>query len=93
VSKVIFIPISVIGGILAGIVGRKTFEGLWGVVDEQEAPDPKHRDVAWGKLIPALLLEGAIFRAVRGVFDHAARRAFTKLTGRWPGEEPSTRSD
>jgi hypothetical protein len=93
VSKIIFIPISVIGGILAGIVGRKTFEGLWGVVDEQEAPDPKHRDVAWGKLIPALLLEGAIFRAVRGVFDHAARRAFTKLTGSWPGEEPSTRSD
>jgi hypothetical protein len=93
VSKVIFIPISVIGGILAGIVGRKTFEGLWHVVDEQEAPDPKHRDVAWGKLIAALLLEGAIFRAVRGVFDHAARGAFTKLTGSWPGdEEPSNSS-
>jgi hypothetical protein len=86
-SKLIFIPISVIGGILAGVVGRKTFEGLWGVIDRQEAPDPKHRDVTWQRLIPALLLEGAIFRAVRGAFDHGARRAFTRLTGSWPGEE------
>jgi hypothetical protein len=87
VSKIIFIPVSVIGGIFAGIVGRKTFEGLWRVFDKQEAPDPKHRDVTWQRLLPALLLEGAIFRAVRGTFDHGARRAFTKLTGSWPGEE------
>jgi hypothetical protein len=87
VSKIIFIPFSVIGGILAGIVGRKTFEGLWGVFDKQEAPDPKHRDVTWQRLIVALLLEGAIFRAVRGAFDHGSRRVFTKLTGSWPGEE------
>ena len=85
--KVLFIPFSVIGGILAGIIGKKIFEALWGVVDGEDAPDPKYRDIAVKKLIPALLLEGAILRAVRGLFDHGTRHAFSRLTGSWPGEE------
>ena len=87
VIKVLFIPFSAAGGIIAGVIGKKTFEGLWGAFDDQEAPDPKHRAVSWQKLLAALLLEGAIFRAVRGLVDHGFRRAFNRLTGRWPGEE------
>jgi hypothetical protein len=86
-TKILFLPFSVIGGILAGIVGKKAFEALWGVIDDEEAPDPKHRQIPLKKLIPALLLEGAIFRAVRGLFDHGSRQAFSRLTGSWPGEE------
>jgi hypothetical protein len=86
-TKVLFIPFSVIGGILAGVIGKKTFEALWGVFDNEEAPDPQHRNITLKKLILALLLEGAIFRAVRGLFDHGARQAFSKLTGSRPGEE------
>ena len=86
-SKLLFIPFSVIGGILAGVVGKKTFETLWGAFDDEQAPDPKHRKISLSKLIPALILEGAIFRAVRGLFDHGARHAFLRLTGSWPGEE------
>jgi len=86
-SKFLFIPFSVIAGILAGIVGKKTFEALWGVIDNEQAPDPKHRSISLKKLIPALILEGAIFRAVRGLFDHGTRHAFRTATGRWPGEE------
>jgi Protein of unknown function (DUF4235) len=86
-SKLLFVPFGMIGGILAGIVGKKTFQALWSAFDDQEAPDPEHRDIAFKKLIPALVLEGAIFRAVRGLFDHGTRQAFSKLTGSWPGEE------
>jgi Protein of unknown function (DUF4235) len=86
-TKLLFIPFSVIGGILAGALGKKTFEALWGVIDDQEAPEPKHRNISLKKLLPALVLEGAIFRAVRGLFDHGARHAFQRLTGSWPGEE------
>jgi hypothetical protein len=35
----------------------------------------------------ALVLQGAIFRAVRGLVDHGARRGFYNLTGSWPGDE------
>jgi len=86
-SKLLFIPFSVIGGILAGVVGKKTFEALWSAIDDQQAPDPEHREISLKKLIPALVLEGAIFRAVRGLFDHGSRQAFQKLTGSWPGDE------
>jgi hypothetical protein len=86
-TKLLFVPVSVIGGLFAGLIGKKTFEALWGAIDDQEAPDPQHRDVSVTKLIPALMLEGAIFRAVRGLFDHGARQAFQKLTGTWPGDE------
>jgi len=86
-SKVFFIPVSIVGSLVAGFVGKKVFEQLWGLVDEEEPPDPKHRETTWIKLIAALALEGAIFRAVRGLFDHGARRGFARFTGTWPGEE------
>jgi hypothetical protein len=39
------------------------------------------------KLAIALSLEGAIFRLVKGFFDHGARHGFERLTAAWPGEE------
>ena len=90
--KAAFLPISILGGILAGLIGKKAFEGIWGKVDEEEPPDPKHRETSWGKLAVALLLEGAIFRLVRGLFDHAARRGFARMTGTWPGDESPDRA-
>ena len=86
-TKVLFIPFSVIGGMIAGALSKKTFEALWGLFDDHEAPDPKHRDVPLIKLVSALVLQGAIFRAVRGLVDHGSRHAFQKMTGSWPGEE------
>ena len=86
-SKLLFVPFSVLGGILAGAIGKKAFDAVWGAIDDQEAPEPEQRDVSLMKLIAALLLEGAIFRAVRGLFDHGARQAFHRLTGSWPGDE------
>jgi hypothetical protein len=85
--KLLFLPVSILGGILAGLIGKKIFEQVWGLVDEEEPPEPKHREARYAKLAAALLLEGAIFRLVRGYFDHAARRGFLRLTGEWPGEE------
>jgi hypothetical protein len=86
-SKFLFIPFSVAGGLLAGVIGKKTFEAIWAVFDDEEAPDPKYRRISLKKLVPALVLEGAIFRAIRGLFDHGARHAFRRVTGSWPGEE------
>ena len=86
-NKVLFIPVSVAGSLVAGFVGKKVFEQIWGLVDKEEPPDPKHRETTWLKLLAALALEGAIFRAVRGLFDHGARRGFARFTGTWPGQE------
>ena len=87
--KLLFIPFSVIGGLLAGFMGKKLFEQVWGVIDDEEPPQPEHRYVGFGKVLLAAALEGAIFRAVRAAVDHQSRHAFAGLTGSWPGaEEP-----
>lgn len=85
--KLVFIPFSIVSGLLAGLLGTKIFERLWGLIDEEEPPSPEHRELSWPKLIAALALEGAIFRLAKGLTDHGARRAFAMGTGSWPGEE------
>jgi hypothetical protein len=85
--KVAFVPISILGGLLAGFLGQKVFDAIWGKVDQHEPPQPEHREVSLAKLAIALIIEGAIFRLVKGLFDHAARRGFARMTGAWPGEE------
>ena len=86
--KLVFTPFSIVLGLVAGIVGRKIFEQIWGLIDKDEPPHPQHRETGgFPKLIGALLLEGAIFRLVRGLADHGARRGVARVAGSWPGEE------
>jgi hypothetical protein len=90
--KLIFAPIGIAAGLLAGLVAQKGFERLWSAFDEEEAPAPDQRDVSYPKLIAALVVEGAVFRLTKGLVDHAVRNGFARTTGRWPGEDPSEQS-
>jgi hypothetical protein len=85
--KILFIPFSIVAGILSGLLGRKLFEQVWGLIDKEEPPHPTHREASWGKLLAALAIEGAIFRMVRGLVDRGSRSGFAHMTGVWPGEE------
>ena len=85
--KFLFMPISIIGGLIAGFIGKKVFDQIWGLIDEEEPPDSKHLEISWGKLLLAAAVQGAIFRAVKEATDHGTRKAFMGFTGSWPGEE------
>jgi hypothetical protein len=85
--KFLFIPFSVVGGLLAGFVGKKLFEQVWSVIDDEEPPESEHREATWGKVITAAALQGAIFRATKIAVDRGSRSAFASLTGTWPGQE------
>ena len=87
VVKTLFVPVSISGGLLAGLLGKKIFQEVWGMIDDQEPPDSEHREIDYGKLVMALALEGAIFRIVKGFADHGMRQGVVRLTGEWPGEE------
>jgi hypothetical protein len=86
ILKILFLPVSIVSGVVAGILGKKVFAGLWGVVDQEDPPEAKHRDVPWSKLVLALLFQGAVLKAVRGVVDRATRAGFSRATGAWPGD-------
>jgi hypothetical protein len=87
VARILFAPVSIVAGLIAGLAGRKLFESAWSLIDDQEPPDAEHRQIAWPKLIAALVIEGAIFRLVKGLVDHGSRSFFARSTGVWPGEE------
>ena len=86
--KLIFAPIGILAGLLAGFLAQKGFERVWALFDEEDAPAPDQRDVPLPKLIGALVVEGAVFRLVKGLVDHGTRKGFSNLTGTWPGEDP-----
>jgi hypothetical protein len=85
--KLIFAPIGIVAGLLAGLVAKKGFERLWAIFDDADPPGPDQREATYPKLIAALAVEGAIFRAAKGVVDHGVRGGFARVTGTWPGEQ------
>ena len=85
--KFVFTPFSIVLGLIAGLIGKKIFEQIWGLIDKDEPPHAEHREFEWPKLVAALVIEGAIFRLIKGLTDHGARRTFARATGTWPGEE------
>jgi hypothetical protein len=91
--KVLFAPIGIGAGLIAGLIAKKAFEKAWSVIDDEDAPEPDVRGVPTGKLIAALAIEGAIFRVTKGLVDHKARSGFEGATGRWPGKDPAKEDD
>jgi hypothetical protein len=83
----VFTPIGIVLGLASGQVAKKIFDQIWGWIDDEEAPEPKHREIPFVKLLAALAVQGAIFRLVRGLVDHGTRHGWRRLTGSWPGEE------
>jgi Protein of unknown function (DUF4235) len=86
-AKILFIPVSIVSGLIAGLIGKKSFEALWGLVDDQEPPDAEDRETSMPKLVASLAVQGVAFSVTRGVVDHLARRSFYRATGAWPGED------
>jgi hypothetical protein len=87
IVRILFAPLSITAGIIAGLLGKKLFDLIWARIDDQEPPESEHHEVSWPKVLLASSIEGAIFRGTRAATDRGARIAFYRATGRWPGEE------
>jgi Protein of unknown function (DUF4235) len=87
--KLIYKPFGIIFGILAGIVSKKLFEQVWGLVDEEEPPKPTTKYSSLPKVLGAAAVQGITFKVTRAAVDRAGARGFEHLTGFWPGpKEP-----
>ena len=87
VIRILFAPLSITAGIIAGFVAKKLFDFIWGRIDDEEPPQPEHHEVTWPRVLLASSLQGAVFRGTRAATDRGARAVFYRATGRWPGEE------
>jgi len=87
--NLLFRPVGIIAGIIAGILARKIFDASWRLIDGDQPPEAGERYISTGKLVLSLVLEGAIFALVKGLVDRGARKAFANYTGAWPGADNS----
>jgi hypothetical protein len=85
--KLIYKPIGIIFGLLAGQVAKKIFEFIWARFDDAEPPKPTTLRAAWPKIIAAAALQGVVFKVTRAVVDREMAQGFAYLTGTWPGEK------
>jgi hypothetical protein len=75
--------VSVLGGILAGMVFDRVWRALTG---QDELPEPTDYDRSWTEVLTAAALQGAVFGGVKALIDRAGATGFARATGHWPGE-------
>ena len=76
--------VSVLGGVLAGVI----FKRVWQVTArEDDAPKATDAKRGWREVLLAAALQGAIFAVVKAAVDRGAAEGTRKLTGVWPGDE------
>ena len=87
ITTILYKPIGIIAGILAGLVGKRLFDFLWGKVDEEDPPKPNTQEASLGKILGAAALQGVVCKVTRAYVDRNTARFFHYLTGAWPGEK------
>ena len=86
IITILYKPIGIVAGILAGLVSSRIFKFIWGKIDEEEAPKPNTEWATWGKVLTAAALQGMVFKVVRALVDRKMAEGTRYLTGVWPGE-------
>ena len=92
-SKLIFKPVSIVAGLLSGLIGKKLFDVIWRL-DGQGGASARRAAAHQRPQAGARAADrGCLFRAVKGLVDHGSREGFARVTGSWPGEqEPQSAS-
>ena len=84
--KLLYKPLGIVFGIIAGILGRTLFSKIWGMIDDEEPPESTTLETSWAKVLIAAALQGLIFRTVKVAVERAGAKGWTHVTGVWPGE-------
>jgi hypothetical protein len=84
VYKPFAILISVLGGIVAGMLFKRTWRVVAG---ENDSPNATDKQRTWGEILAAAAIEGALYGFVKAAINRAGATGFARATGTWPGNE------
>jgi len=87
--KFIYKPFAIVIGLIAGQLGRKAFEKVWGMAATDEPRDPDDRDGTWVEILISAAVGGAIMKVVQALVRRGGAKGFERATGFWPGDEPA----
>jgi predicted metal-dependent enzyme (double-stranded beta helix superfamily) len=86
-AKLAYRPVGLVGGILAGVISGAVFKQVWKLVaKEEDAPSALQSEYRMREVVLAAAIQGALFAATKAAVDRAGARAFTRMTGSWPGD-------
>ena len=77
----IYKPIGIVLGILAGLVGKRLFNFAWTKIDDEDPPKGTTEYAPWVKILGAAALQGVIFKVMRVVVDRYGAVGWRYLTG------------
>lgn len=81
--KPVSVLVSVLGGLLAGIV----FKQIWKLAAHQDdAPKATDARPSRREILTAAALQGAVYGLVKAAVDRGAGTGTRRLTGFWPGD-------
>ena len=85
--KLLYTPLSLLIGVLGGILAGAAFKRVWRLVaDEDDAPDAADFDRTWREVLVAAAVQGAVFGLIKAATRRAGARGVQKLTGHRPGD-------
>jgi Protein of unknown function (DUF4235) len=87
VMRLLYRPIGIVLGLIAGFLSKSVFNFIWSRIDDEEAPKPTIRDSSWPKVLIAAAVQGIVFQTVRAAVNRGGAEGFQYLTGVWPGEK------
>lgn len=86
IITILYKPLGIVVGVLAGLLSKRIFGFLWGKIDEEDPPKANTEVAPMTKVLAAAALQGMVFKLVRALVDRQMARSTRYLTGVWPGE-------
>lgn len=86
-AKIVYRPVGLIGSLVASAVAATLFQLMWKkVARAEDAPTAMQSEYSMREVLVASAIRGAIVAVVKAVVSRTGARAFTRLTGTWPGD-------
>ena len=85
--KLLYRPLGIVFGLLAGMLSKKLFNVVWSKIDDEEAPKATIEETSWKKVLSAAAVQGIVFQTTRAAVNRGGAEGFRYLTGVWPGEK------
>jgi Protein of unknown function (DUF4235) len=91
--RLLYKPLSILGAIIAGRVGRSIFAKIWAKIDNAPPPRPGTGEGTTAKVIVAQTLQAGVMAGTAAAVDRMFARFFHHLIGIWPKKQPEPESD
>ena len=82
--RIIYLPFSIVAGLIAGQIGRKLFRAAWERFDDSPPPKPGSGQGGMAKVVAGQAVEAAVMAGTAAAVDRLFARGFHHALGVWP---------